>query len=97
MTLESKIQSRIRDKLTAAGWLVNKLIQTSLNGTPDLIAHKDGRTVYIEAKRPGEKARPLQIHRIEQLKRQGIEAYVIDDPNRLWTYLNPPGTISSKD
>lgn len=94
--LESQVQSRIRDKLIGAGWLVNKLIQTSNNGTPDLIAHRKGRTVYIEVKRPGEQPGPLQEYRIGQLRAQGIEAYTIDDPDKLWTYLNPPVTTSNK-
>lgn len=76
---ESAIQSAIRKRLENDGWLVNKLILTSKPGTPDLIAHKDGRTIYIEVKRPGEKPRPLQAHRMEQIRRQGIEVYTIDD------------------
>lgn len=80
---ESKIQARVRRILEDDGWLVNKLILTSKPGTPDLIAHKDGRTIYIEVKRPGERPRPLQTHRMEQIRRQGIEVYTIDDPNEL--------------
>jgi hypothetical protein len=50
-----------------------------LNGSPDLIAHKDGRTVYIEVKRPGQKPRPLQDYRHRELAKYGIITYVLVD------------------
>jgi hypothetical protein len=65
--------------MRSRGWLVNKLVQTTLNGTPDLICHKDGRTVYIEVKRPGQKVRPLQDFRHRELARHGISTYIITD------------------
>lgn len=63
---ESIIQSQITKYLTAQGWLVVKIMQTNRNGWPDLQAHRDGVTVFIECKQPGEKARPLQkyIHKL---------------------------------
>jgi hypothetical protein len=69
--------------MRSRGWLVNKLIQTTLNGSPDLIAHKDGRTVYIEVKRPGQKVRPLQDFRHRELARYGISTYVFVDISQI--------------
>lgn len=76
---EAQIQAEIVRELRRQGWLVNKLIQTTLNGTPDLICHKDGRTVYIEVKRPGQKPRPLQDYRHRELAKHGIPIYVLVD------------------
>jgi hypothetical protein len=76
---EAEIQAQIIVEMRSRGWLVNKLIQTTLNGTPDLICHKDGRTVYIEVKRPGQKVRPLQDFRHRELARHGISTYIITD------------------
>jgi hypothetical protein len=76
---EAEIQTQIMKEMRSRGWLVNKLIQTTLNGSPDLIAHKDGRTVYIEVKRPGQKPRPLQDFRHRELARYGISTYVLVD------------------
>ena len=83
---EAALQAKIRSQLMKSGWLVNKLIQTSLNGTPDLIAHKEGRTIYIEVKRKGGKLRPLQEYRAKQLKEHEIESYLIDDIEELKKY-----------
>lgn len=88
MIRESQIQTRIRNGLIKRGWMVIKLIQTSMNGIPDMICHKEGRTMYIEVKRPGEKPTKLQQHRMQQLYIQGIESYYIDDPIKLWNYLD---------
>jgi Holliday junction resolvase len=75
---ESQIQSAIIKKLTAAGWYVVKLIQTNKNGIPDLVCHRDGKTVYLEIKQPGNDLEPLQWHRIKQLRKYGILAYCVD-------------------
>lgn len=72
---EALIQSQIKKYLEANGWLVIKLIQTTMNGIPDLMALKDGRTVFIEVKQPGKKPTDLQQYRIEKLHKQGFEAF----------------------
>jgi Holliday junction resolvase len=72
---ESIIQSQIKKHLEANGWMVIKLIQTSVNGIPDLMALKNGRTVFIEVKQPGKKPNDLQQYRIEKLQKQGFEAF----------------------
>jgi Holliday junction resolvase len=80
---EAEIQAQIIKEMRSRGWLVNKLIQTTLNGSPDLIAHKDGRTVYIEVKRPGQKVRPLQDFRHRELAKYGIFTYVLVDISQI--------------
>lgn len=74
--LESKIQTSIKNHLISKGWLVVKILQCSLNGWPDLQAHKDGVTVFIEVKQPGKKPTELQAYRIEQLRKRGFETIV---------------------
>lgn len=72
---EAIIQSQIKRYLEANGWLVIKLIQTTMNGIPDLMALKNGRTVFIEVKQPGKKPTELQQYRIEKLQGAGFEAF----------------------
>lgn len=43
---------------------------------PDLIALKDGRVVFIEVKRPGQKPRPLQEYRHKKLREAGFEVII---------------------
>jgi hypothetical protein len=94
--LESKLKEVIKKKLTAQGWWVVGLIQTTENGIPDKMCLRQGRVVFLEFKRPGRwKADPLQKFRIEQLQKRGFEAYVVNDgafdipdhPESGWKYI----------
>ena len=51
------------------------------DGIPDILAIKNGKTVFIEVKRPGEVARPLQLARHRELRSKGIDVYVMHDTN----------------
>lgn len=73
---EQQIQTKIKNKLTAAGWLVRKVIQCGDAGWPDLEAFKNSRCIHIEVKRPGQKPTPLQMYKMQQLRDNGIEAMV---------------------
>lgn len=77
--LESKVQSRIIKRYEAQGWFVVKLMLTSKPGIPDLLCLKDGKAVFIEVKRPGEKPRPLQDYRINELRRMGFDVRVLTE------------------
>lgn len=74
---ESAIQSKIIKHLSNEGWIVVKLIQTNMNGIPDLMVLKGGRTLFIEVKSETGKLSDLQGHRIEQLHKQGFDAVVV--------------------
>lgn len=71
--LEKHIQSAIRDRLKAKGYLVVKLVVTSMFGIPDLMAIKDGSVVFIEVKQPGKKPTDLQVATHVKLRRAGAK------------------------
>lgn len=77
--LESVVQSRIVKRYEAQGWFVVKLVLTSKPGIPDLLCLKDGKAVFIEVKRPGEKPRALQDYRINELRGMGFEVQVLTE------------------
>jgi Holliday junction resolvase len=77
--LEQARQKKITNKLTADGWLVVKLIKTNMNGIPDLVAFKEGKTMFIEVKQPTGVLSEIQKIRIKQLKQQGFEVNVWTD------------------
>jgi hypothetical protein len=54
---ESAVQASIIRNMERAGWLVNKIIQCTNNGWPDLECHRDGYTLFIEVKKEGEEKR----------------------------------------
>ena len=80
---ESTVQKNVSDYFKLQGWLVVKIIQTTLNGWPDLQCHKNGKTVFIETKAEKGIVSPLQFYRHEQLMKQGFEVYVIHSINDL--------------
>lgn len=71
--LEKNIQSRIRDRLRENGWLVVKLVVTSMFGIPDLMAIKNGQLLFIEVKQPGKKPTDLQLATHVKLRRYGAK------------------------
>jgi len=77
--LEQAIQSKIIKKLTQEGWLCLKIIKLSKSGYPDLLCHKDGKTMYIEVKRPNGKLSEIQKLRIKELRDNGINVKVWED------------------
>jgi len=77
--LESAIQTKIKFNLEKDGWTVIKLIKTSMNGIPDLIALKDGICQFIEVKQPKGVLSELQKIRIKQLRDIGFEVNVWTD------------------
>jgi len=78
-TDEGKLQDKIVNILEEKGYYVLKLIQTNKNGIPDLEVHRqDGRTFYIEVKKKGKNAEPLQKFRHKELSKFNIKTYVID-------------------
>jgi Holliday junction resolvase len=77
--MESKIQTKIKKKLEAEGWLVIKLIRTSVNGIPDILALKNSKAIFIEVKQPTGKISEVQKLRIKQLQEQGFEVKIWQD------------------
>lgn len=75
---EQRIQKKITDQLTNDGWFVINLMKTSINGIPDLMALKNGKTKFIEVKKPRGIISEIQKYRIKQLRKQGFEAVVMD-------------------
>lgn len=74
---EQQIQTKIIKKLESQGYYVIKLVQTNKPGIPDLIAiPKDSDVEFIEVKRPGGKASPLQLYRIKELNDHGVKAEI---------------------
>ena len=76
---EQQIQTKIKNKLQERGWFVTKLIKTSTNGIPDLLAIKYGKAMFIEVKRENGKLAPLQQMRLEELIQAGAIVKVWSD------------------
>lgn len=75
---ESEVQTSVIKHYEKDGWIVNKIIQCTNNGWPDLECHKNGSTIFIECKATGEKCQPLQLFRHACLTEAGFKVLVID-------------------
>jgi len=74
--LESARQTQIKKKLQEDGWIVVKLIKTSLTGIPDILALKDGKAMFVEVKQIKGVLSPIQSHVIETLRTNGFEVNI---------------------
>lgn len=67
-------QQLIKD-YTAKGYKVLKIIRLNENGYPDLLCLKDGNSLWIESKESNDTLKPLQKKRIDELRKNGFEAF----------------------
>lgn len=82
--MESKIQAKIIKKLEANGYYVIKLMKTTKNGIPDIVAiPKDCNAVFYEVKSKTGSTSPLQDFRKKELTEHGVVCKVVDDPNQV--------------
>jgi hypothetical protein len=73
---EQKIQKQISDALKGQGWFVTKLIKTTTNGVPDVLACKNEQCMFIEVKKPGGKLSKLQEFTHRQMRGKGLTVFV---------------------
>ena len=57
-----------------------EITSPSLTGVPDrIVLLPRGKIGFVEVKRPGERPRPIQVKRIEELRELGFKVFVLDD------------------
>jgi len=75
----SKFQTKTINKLKKKGWKVLKTIRLNESGYPDLICMRQGVTIWVECKEKNDTLKPLQQFRINELKKNGFNAFVEQD------------------
>ena len=88
MTRESEIESYLVERVKALGGEVRKVKWIGRRGAPDRIvmlpsqypAHmqQSGRTLWVELKAPGEKAKPHQAREHERMRNMGQRVVIVD-------------------
>lgn len=79
MLLESEIEKRSVEYAKSIG--IRNQIKLNVIGSvgwPDRVFFKNGRTLFIEFKRPGEQPRPTQVFKIDMLQKDGFQCEVCD-------------------
>ena len=87
--LESRITANIMATARGMGWYVIKMHGSafSLKGTPDVLALKDGRAVWMEVKRPGQHPTKVQQMRMLELEGAGCPCATVRSPADARTLL----------
>ncbi len=76
---EDVIESTVVNKAETDGWLVRKVAWPGRRAAMDRLFVKDGRTVWIEFKAPGEEPEPLQAREHKRFRDHGAEVHVVDN------------------
>lgn len=78
MTRESDIESYLVERVRDMQGEVRKVKWLGRHGAPDRIVMVPGRTIWVELKAPGEKAKPHQVREHERMRRMGQRVEVVD-------------------
>jgi len=77
--MASKQQTKLIKHWRSLGYFVINLVKITPSGLPDLIALKPNEVIFIESKEKWDKLSPLQIAKIEILKKLKFKVYVNQD------------------
>lgn len=82
--LEKDIEKALVKKVKALGGLCIKFTSPSMMGIPDrIVLLPKGKLGFVELKRPGGQARPIQIKRIKDLKKLGFKVFILDEKEKI--------------
>lgn len=83
------MERKLVERIHGLEGLALKFVSPSGSGYPDrIILMPGGRIYFAELKAPGEKLRPLQVQRKQQLEQLGFRVFVIDSFEALEVMLN---------
>lgn len=74
---EARIENYLKREAERRGAIVYKFT-AGVNGVPDRILIAAGHVVFVECKAPGQKPRPIQVHRIREMREHGADVRIID-------------------
>lgn len=91
--LEKTIVNNVLATARRLGWwaMKNHGSQYSVTGLPDVLAIKDGKAVWMEAKRPGEEPTRIQEHRLRELAAAGCPVAVVRSAGDAQQFLERVG------
>ena len=81
---EKSVERRLVKAVRDSGGLALKFVSPGMAGVPDrLVLFPGGRLAFCEVKAPGKKPRPLQAHRMAQLRELGFRVYAVDSMEKI--------------
>ena len=95
---EKQIEQKLVKTVRAAGGICPKLVCPGTDGMPDrMVLLHGGHIAFAEVKAPGQRPRPLQVRRHEQLRSLGFRVFVLDDPERIPGMIREIGGYDGDD
>ena len=80
MAEEKKLEQKLVKAVRDIDGLSLKFVSPGCDGVPDrLILIAYGKIAFVEVKAKGKKPRPIQIIRINQIRRLGFLVFILDD------------------
>ena len=80
---ERDVEQYLVEQVKAKGGEVRKVRWIGRHGAPDRLAMLPGKTLWVELKAPGEKAKPHQAREHERMRRMGQRVEVVDSFERV--------------
>jgi hypothetical protein len=87
---EAYVQSKLIDGLTKRGWWARKITSPSRNGIPDVVCARDGRVIWIEVKRDGDRKGPTrdEMREMRIMREHGLECRVVTGRDEVNKFLS---------
>lgn len=87
--LEKRIVANVMAAARKLGWWTYKThgSQFGVAGIPDILAIKDGKAAWMEAKRPGQKPTRIQERRMQELSGFGCPVAVVTSASEAVEFL----------
>lgn len=98
-TPEGIVEKYFLKRATDLGFMCLKFTTPGTVGVPDRLLIRDGRTIYVELKAPGEEPERHQIEKINEMRAHGALVYIADTKelvDELLTELAAGGTPDPK-
>ena len=81
---EKQLEQKLVKAVKSRDGICPKLVSPGMDGMPDrMVLLPEAKIGFVEVKAPGQKPRPLQVRRHEQLKALGFTVSVLDDPEQI--------------
>ena len=86
---EKEVEKRLVDRTKARGGLALKFVSPGFDGVPDrLVLLPKAKLGFVEVKAPGKTQRPLQIKRMQVLRKLGFKVFALDNIDEVEVVLD---------
>lgn len=86
---EKEIEQKLRLRAKARGGLALKFVSPGYDGIPDrIVLLPKSKIGFVEVKAPNKKPRPLQVKRMQVLRKLGFKVFALDNSDDVEAILD---------